>query len=211
MLAACHDCDLLQRVIAPVARGARRCARCGAVLFRFDPAGLDRGLALAAAAAILFLMANTFPLVGLRVKGEVVQTTLFGAAQVLYADGMRALAAVVFITTVLAPLIELAAFTALLLALRSGRVMRGGALYRVLRAVLPWGMIEVMMLGVLVALVKLAHIAEIVPGIALWSLAALVVLSAARASAFDPRAPWEEHLARAGGHHLSTPHAGATR
>jgi paraquat-inducible protein A len=101
----------------------------------------------------------------------------------------------------------------LLLGLRSARLARGGALYRVLRAVLPWGMIEVMMLGVLVALVKLAHIAEIVPGIALWSLAALVVLSAARASAFDPRAPWQEHVARtrAGGRQPFAPHPDASR
>ena len=61
-----------------------------------------------------------------------------------------------------------------------------------LRVVRPWGMVEVMMLGVLIALVKLAAIAEIVPGVALWSLAVLVVLSAACIVTFDPRVLWAQ-------------------
>ena len=60
----------------------------------------------------------------------------------------------------------------------------------------PWGMVEVMMLGVLVALVKLAHLAEIVLGVALWSLAALVILLAAAAAAFEPRDLWARLEAR---------------
>jgi paraquat-inducible protein A len=189
-LTACHECDLLQREIAMHVRGIVRCARCEAPLYRSDPAGLQRALAYTVGAAVLFVMANTFPLVGLRVKGELIETTLFGAAQVLYADGMRTLGAVVFVTTVVAPLIELIATAVLLVTLGSGRQPAGGAVYRILRGVLPWGMVEVMMLGVLVALVKLAHLAGLVPGIGMWSFFALMMLLAATAASFDPRALW---------------------
>ena len=52
-------------------------------------------------------------------------------------------------------------------------------------------MVEVFLLGTLVSLAKLAHLAHVQPGIALWSFAALMVLLAAAAAAFDPHALWE--------------------
>jgi paraquat-inducible protein A len=104
---------------------------------------------------------------------------------------MRTLGALVFVTTIMAPLIQLVALMALLVPLRLGREPRGAAIwFRLMRAVQPWGMAEVLLLGVLVALVKLAHMAEVIPGIALWSLAALVMLLAACVAAFDARALW---------------------
>jgi paraquat-inducible protein A len=51
--------------------------------------------------------------------------------------------------------------------------------------------VEVFMLGVLVSLVKLAHLAGVVPGIAIWSFAALMLVMAALSSVFDPRALWQ--------------------
>ena len=169
-------------------RGVARCARCAAVLYRSRPDAVDRGLAYTAAGAVAFTLANTFPLVGLRLKGELIQTTVFGTAQALYADGMRTVAAIVFVTVVVAPLVQLAAMGRLLLPLRFPWLPPAGPrALRALRAITPWGMVEVLMLGVLVALVKLSHLAEIVPGVALWSLGALVVFLAAAASQFDPR------------------------
>jgi paraquat-inducible protein A len=190
-LIACHECDLLQHEVAVPAAAAARCARCGAVLYRNRPDSLNRALAFGTAAAVLFVLANTFPLVALQVQGEMIQTTLFGAARAIYSDGMRTLGALVFITTIVAPLIQLVAIMTLLLPLRFGRSPpAASALFRVMRAVQPWGMAEVLMLGVLVALVKLAHMAEVIPGTALWSLAALIALLAACVAAFDPHELW---------------------
>ncbi len=142
------------------------------------------------------MLANAFPLVGLRLQGELIQTTLFGTAQTLYAGGMRTVAAVVLVTTIVAPLIELTAMARLLLPLRFGTLPPARPrMLRALRMITPWRMVEVMMLGVLVALVKLAHLAEIVLGAALWSLAALVVLLAAAAATFEPRELWAHRQA----------------
>lgn len=195
-LVTCHDCDLLQREIALGPRAIARCRRCGAELYRDHPDGLERSLAFTLAAMVFFILANVFPMVGLQVKGEVVQTTLLGGVRRLYDQGMAPVAALVFVTTIAAPLAELAGLAYVLLPLKFRRTpfMRGHV-FRALRLAQPWSMVEVCMLGVLVALVKLSRIASIVPGIALWSFGALMLLVAAATAAFDPRAVWD----RAGG------------
>jgi len=190
-LIACHECDLLQREVPLPPGGTARCVRCDATLYRSHPESLERTLALTAGAILLFVLANAFPIVGLSLQGQVIQTTLWNAVRTLWDEDMKSVSALVFATTIVMPALQLAAFTYLLLPLRLGRVPAHFApVFRVLQAVRPWGMVEVFMLGVLVSLVKLAHLAGIVPGVALWSFAALMLVMAAITSAFDPRSLW---------------------
>jgi paraquat-inducible protein A len=190
-LLACDECDLLQREARLPPGGVARCRRCGAQLYRSRPHGLDRALAYILGALVLFVIANTFPVVGLAVRGELVQATLLGAVHGIYADGVWPIAVLVLVTTVIAPFVQMFAMAWLLLPLQLGHVPRGFArVFRVLHLARPWGMVEVLMLGVLVALAKLARVAEVVPGIALWSLGGEMLLLAAAAAAFDPHALW---------------------
>jgi paraquat-inducible protein A len=191
-LLACHECDLLQRETPLPGGGVAHCGRCGAELYRNRTASVDRSLALTAGALLLFVIANSFPILGLALQGQVIDTTLYGAVRRLWDEGNESVAVLVFITTIAMPALELLALAYLLLPVRVGRVPPGFALvFRTLQAVKPWGMVEVFMLGVLVSLVKLAHLAGVVPGIALWSFAALMLVMAALASVFDPRALWQ--------------------
>jgi paraquat-inducible protein A len=136
-------------------------------------------------------VSNAFPIVGLSVNGDLVETTLFGAVRVLYRDGMWPLSALIFITTMLMPACQALGLVWLLLPLRLGRTpYRADAVFRSLRVAQEWGMTEVLILGLLVALVKLAHIASVVTGPSLWSFGALMLLLAAAASAFDARDLW---------------------
>src|SRR5260370_25737246 len=140
---------------------------------------------------VLFVVANTFPIVGLSVNGTLVETTLFGAVHVLYDDGGWPLAGVVFAHALLLPLLDMAAVAYVLSPLKTGRIpRRPDIVLRVLRHVTPWGMIEVLILGMLVALVKLAAIASVVPGIAMWAFGAVILLLAAAAATFDPHDIW---------------------
>jgi paraquat-inducible protein A len=190
-LIACHECDLLQRETALPPGGTARCQRCGAALYRSLPVNVDRALALMLAAMVLFAVANAFPIVGLDVNGNLVETTLFGAARVLYDDGVWPLAGLVFVTTLLMPFLGMAAVVYVLLPLRTGHApRRPDIVLRLLHLVLPWGMIEVLILGMLVALVKLAAIASVVPGVALWAFGAVMLLLAAAAANFDPHDVW---------------------
>ncbi|MCC8403227.1 paraquat-inducible protein A [Paraburkholderia sp. MMS20-SJTN17] len=190
-LIACPECDLLQREVHVPEGGALRCRRCHAQLYRDLPNGLDRALAFSLAAVVLFGVSNVYPIVGLSVNGTVVETTLLGAVNVLYNDGKWPIAGLVFATTVLMPILQTVSMLWLLVPLKFDRTPWGGpVIFRLCCLCQPWGMTEVLILGLLVALVKLSHIAAVVVGPALWSFGALMFVLAAAGAAFDTRILW---------------------
>lgn len=192
-LIACHECDLLQREIILPPDGVACCRRCGGVLYHNKPDSLDRTLALTVGAAVLFIVANLFPVVGLEVQGTLVATTLFGTVRTLHDQNMTSVATLVFATTILMPALDIGAMLYMLLPLRLGVVPKGlPAMFRLVQTVRPWGMVEVFMLGTLVSLAKLSHIAAVRPGIALWSFGLLMFLVAAAAASFEPRDFWAQ-------------------
>ena len=199
-LIACRECDLLQRPTPLADHMVARCSRCSGVLYQPLDDDLDRPLAYALAATILFALANAFPIVGLEVQGQTTVATLFGTAQALYEQNMRALAVVVFFTTILVPAIQLGAMLYLLVPLRKGRMPTLlPTAVRVLQAIRPWGMTEVFILGLLVSLVKLGAMARVVPGVGLWSFGALLFAIAAAVASFDSRVIWAKYLPAPGG------------
>ena len=190
-LVACPDCDLLNRLDGPAA-ATLLCARCGAVLRRHRPDSIDRTLALVVAALLLFALANAFPFLAMQTGGLVQETTLLSGVHELWRQDLRLLAALVFATCVLVPAAQLIGLGTILLPLRLGRRPPPGAarILRLVQAAAPWGMMEVFMLGILVALVKLGHMATIVPGVSVFSFAALIVVMAAAFSTLDPVLVW---------------------
>jgi len=190
-LLACPECDLLQSDSAVPRPRKALCARCGAVLYQRHPHGLERTAALTAAALALFAIANAFPILSLELQGERTSATLAGAVSALWSQNMQLVAALVLFTAVLMPLAELAALAWLLAPIFvGGRAPRFGAVFRLLQFAQRWGMVEVFVLGALVSLVKLGHLANVEPGIALWSFAALMLVMAAIEANFDPRDLW---------------------
>lgn len=186
-LIACHECDLVQCRSPLSERGIARCRRCDAVLYRSLPTTYDRALAFTLAAAVLFAVANCFPIVELSIKGASVETTLLGMVASLWHGGMWPLASLVFVTTILTPWLNIAAVLYLLLPLHMGRSpYRPELALRVLKQVVPWAMVEVLMLAMLVALVRLEHFATVAPGFGIWAFGAVMVLVAAAAVSFNP-------------------------
>ena len=191
-LILCHECDLLQREhpLPPGASG--RCSRCGCVLYRDRPNSLERALALTLAGVILFIVTNTCPFLAFKMQGQVTETTLLTGIWDLYHQGKGEVALVVLFTCVLAPGLQLLGLLYILLPIKLNRSVWGLApVYRAVRTLQPWGMMEVFMLGVLVSFTKLSGMATLIPGLALWSLALLILVLAAIASALDPRLVWE--------------------
>jgi paraquat-inducible protein A len=190
-LIACPDCDLLQREPEPASGQVVTCARCGSLLFRRTPDTVDRTLAFALGAAVLFVIANAFPIVGMTIEGRSNTVSLPGALVALWNQDMQLVAGLVGLTTLLAPCLVLATLLYLLTPLRFGRLPPGVPLIlRTLDAIQPWGLVEVFMLGLLVSLVKLEMYARVVPGVALWAFGALLLVFTAMAAAFDPRSIW---------------------
>ena len=190
-LIACHECDQLHSV-DPIEAGATAlCQQCGAVLYKHIPDSLNRSLALYLAAMILFLIANSFPFLALKLGGRVEQNLLISSSWALHELGMTGLGILVFLTSVGFPFIAITGMLYLLIPARFGRQPPGMVtVFRLVNAINPWSLVGVFMLGVLIAFVKLQDLATVIPGTSVYALAALlIVYSAARAN-FDPRLLW---------------------
>ena len=190
-LMACAECDALQREVALPPGGVAECVRCGATLFRDRPRSLDHTLALMVAAAIVFVCANTFPLMEIDAQGVTQSSTLFGTVIALEETGWPVIALVVLLSIIVFPLLQLATSLYILVPLKLGIVPPHLTIaVRVLDAIWPWGMLEVFLLGALVSLVKLTQLATVYPGGGIFMVGGYVVLIAAAVSAFEPRVLW---------------------
>ncbi len=190
-LTLCHACDLPSRVGDVPEGGAARCPRCGSVLYRRIRDSLDRTLALALGGLFLFIAANAFPFLAMKMQGSVTQTTLSTGVRALYEQGTPIVATLVLVTTILAPFLQISSLIFVLGPLRLGMRVPGQArVFRLLRRVQPWSMMEVFIMGILVSLVKLLDMAQIVPGIALWSFVLLIPVLAAATSSLDAEWVW---------------------
>ena len=189
---ACPDCDLLQR-IPPLPRGGKaRCARCSKTLATRRADALDRTLALTIAAAIAFIVANTTPLMGLSAVGREASTTIIGGAYEMWLQGSQITAVIVAFCAVIAPGGHVLFLLTVLLAVRRPPAPRWvGELLRSAHLMQPWSMTEVMMLGILVALFKIAQLATVIPGIGMYAAGLFVLLMAAVLVSFDPHEVWK--------------------
>ena len=201
-LIACHECDTLSQIPALPPGRAARCRCCGCVLLRNPKGGLDRAIALYSAALILLLLANAFPFLTLQIQGRAEITNIFGASRALYHAGMGELAVVVFLTTILAPALLIISSLYVLLGARLRQPLPA------LRTVLAWVsqlqlwvMLDVFMLGVLVAFVKLGNMATMHTGISLFAFIGLIMVTAAATSAFEPHLLWQRIGYRRGKSH----------
>lgn len=191
-LVACPHCDLLLRLPAVAAGASARCPRCDEVLWRPHRDSLGRSLALALAAAVLFGIANSAPMLGLSTIGRHASTTVIGGARHLWGDGEQIVAGLVLFAAVVAPAVQIGFMLLITIAARRERAPAWIAEpLRALQFTRTWSMIEVMLLGVLIALTKISDYATVIPGLALFALGALIVLLAAMQSCFDPREAWD--------------------
>ena len=188
---ACPDCDLLQRT-RPLPPGAKlKCARCGCTLARQPSGARDLPLALAIAAAIAFVIANTSPLMDLAVVGRAASTTIAGAAYEMWVQDERLTGILVAFCAVIAPAGYLLFMLTLLLAARRSPAPRwAGEMLRWVHHFNTWSMLEVMTLGILVALIKIAELATVEAGIGMYAVGALVLLFPAIMVTFDARLLW---------------------
>jgi len=188
---ACIECDMLQRIPALPPGGTACCPRCGHKLASCKPGSLERTTALAVAAGIVFLFTNVEPLMTLSVAGRQASTTIAGGAWQMWEQGEKITALLIALFAVIAPALQIGFMLTVLLSVRRPPAPRWvGTLLHWVEIAGAWSMVEVMMLGILVSLVKIAALARVVPGIGIFAAGGLIVLLAAMSSAFDPREAW---------------------
>lgn len=209
---ACPDCDLLQR-LPPLPPGSRgRCARCEGVLARRPAGTTDVPLALTFTALIAYLIANVLPMMDLSVVGRFASTTILGGAVKMWIEGQTATAVLVAFCAVIAPGFYILFMLTLLLAVRRSRLPDWtGEMLRWIEHLQVWSMGEVMMLGVLVALVKIAELATVTPGIGMYAFGGLVLLIPVIMLTFDSDAVWHRVTWVAEAAHPPSPAAASGR
>jgi paraquat-inducible protein A len=191
-LIACLHCDLLQRIPDLAPGASARCPRCNKELWRHRVDSANRTLALTLAAVVLYAIANSVPMLGLTIVGRDASTTVIGGAQHLWNNDQKIVGVLVLFTAVIAPALQIGLMLAIVIgAMRPHPPKWVATLLRYHPTTKIWSMIEVMMVGVLVALVKIADYATVIPGMALFVLWVLVFVLAGISASFDSREVWE--------------------
>lgn len=192
----CHDCGLLQQISHMPEDGSATCCRCDATLRkreRVKPGkSIEHTLALVITALVLLVISNVFPIVQLNAEGHEMAATLFSCVKYLFANDMKLLSGLVFVTSIGAPLIQLAGLLYILLPVNFKKISPfAPQIYRLVRIITSWSMLEVLMLGILVSVVKLSALATVVPSVALWTFGLLMIFMAAILNDLDTEILWE--------------------
>ena len=189
---ACPDCDLLQTIPDLPVGAKARCARCACNLAVRMAQPIDLPLALTITSAIVFILANTSPLMSLSAVGRFASTSIMGGAYDMWFLGEGITAVIVAFCAVIAPAAYIFfMLTVLLCAKRPPAPRWVGEMLRGAEFMQNWSMNEVMLLGILVALIKIAELADVEAGIGMYAVGTLVLLFPAIMATFDPGEVWE--------------------
>lgn len=193
-MALCHDCHLLVRLprLEPDARA--QCPRCRAQLHQRKPNSIKRTWALVIAAFILYIPANLLPITITTSLGNEQADTIISGVIYFLKSGSFEIALVIFVASVFVPLMKLLILSSLLLSVHfrsRWRPKERTKLYRLTEAVGRWSMVDIYVVTILVALVKLGALVNIDAGPAAVYFAAVVVITMFAAESFDPRLIWD--------------------
>lgn len=190
---ACGTCGLVQRMDPPAPGTAVECIRCGSSVVERSRGSPELTAALSLAALILYVPANIYPILRMNLRGVYSESTVWDGVVSLAQANQWLVAAIVFLASMVIPVMKLAGLFFLVAAakLRRGRRLRTRTrIYRLIDRIGPWAMLDVFLLAVLVALVKLGTWATVLPGPGLIAFACVVVLTMLASATFDPRLIW---------------------
>lgn len=194
---ACHECDLLlEDALAPPGQKLV-CPRCGATLHRNARHSLHYTAALSLTGLLLFVPAASLPLLSFSIFAFGADNTLFNGVQSLFAEGYYWMSALVLFCSVVAPLGKFVLLCFISWGSASALLDRPVAsAVRWYQHLKEWGMLDVYMLGILVALVKMSDLGKMEVGPGLYCFAAMMVVANLAALSFDPESVWARMAAR---------------
>ncbi|WP_071870455.1 paraquat-inducible protein A [Atopomonas hussainii] len=191
-LVICHECDLLMAKMHLADGEKAQCPRCGFELYHHQANMLTRSLALVLAALLLFVPANFMPIMSLGLLGQHNNETVWSAVLALYQSEMALVALIVFLSSMLIPLLKLLCQGWVLLTLQL-KLPAGFALwlYRIYHQMREWGMLEVYMFGVLVSIVKMVDLGDLSMGVGLVCFIGLLVCQIWLEATMSEHQVWE--------------------
>jgi paraquat-inducible protein A len=190
-LIICEHCDCVYQKVTLAKHQKTLCTRCGGVLQRYNGLTVEQRLALTFTALMLWLFANAYPVMSISLQGLNNSATLWDSVQALSLGPITFIALVAAIAMIIAPIIQLLLLIWVLsYALASRRAPGFKFCMRWLETLRPWSMLEVCLLGAMVAVIKLAGFLDVIPGIGLFALAILSLMMI-RIAGRDVRELWD--------------------
>jgi paraquat-inducible protein A len=186
----CHTCGFLSLYIDE----HQHCPRCTSPLHHRKKNSIETTWALLAAAVVLLIPANVYPVMTVIRFGQGEPNTILSGVVHLIEAGMWGLAMIVFVASIVVPVMKLIILSFLLFSVQKQSVWRPRdrtLLYRVTEVVGAWSMVDIFLVGVLSALVSLDALSTIRPGIGAIFFAGVVVITMFAAQNFDSRLIWD--------------------
>jgi paraquat-inducible protein A len=193
-IVACPTCNLMQRLEELEPGMVAECHRCGSIVARRGHDSLARTASLSLAALILYVPANIYPVLTMYHYGAYTESTIWDGCVRLFQDHQYLVAAIVFLASLVIPLFKLLGLFYLTTTAKLGAVSRRRErtfVFKFIEAIGPWAMLDVFLLAILVALVRLQQLASIYPGPGLLPFTSVVVLTILASASFDPTLIWE--------------------
>ncbi len=186
---ACHGCGL----VTHAAEGSK-CQRCEQSVHARKHDSVRRTWALIASAALLAIPANVLPVMTITKLGRGGPSTILGGTRELLHVGMWGLALLVFVASILVPLVKLGALSFLLVStsLRSAAGLGTRTrLFRLVALIGRWSMLDIFATMMLVTLARFGWLGNVMPGLGASAFCGVVVLTMLASRAFDPRLMWD--------------------
>jgi len=191
-LASCHCCGLVQRLPTPVSDRRPICRRCRTTLAPRNPSRNRLSASLAISALLLYVPATTLPMLRIEQLGHRHEDSLLSGVAALFAQDYWLVGTVVLLFSVILPPLKLAALLVLASAPATSADRLRAALFRAVESLGRWGMLDVMLVAILVAYVKLGDLVSIEAGPGLLAFTLLVLLSLLASMSFNPHMMWNE-------------------
>jgi paraquat-inducible protein A len=191
-LLVCHACGLLNRF--KPGNHELACMRCGASLHFRKPASIVRTWALLITAYALYIPANRLPILRTESLFNAQSDTIMSGVIFLWRGGSWPIATIIFLASILLPLVKLAVLTFIVVTVQRRSTWRPAArtrLYQVVDAVGRWSMVDIYVTSILVAIVHFRTLATITAGPGAVAFGALVMVTMLAAMSFDPRLIWD--------------------
>jgi paraquat-inducible protein A len=191
---ACRVCGLVHLETRVPPGMVAKCCRCGSAIERRSAHSLHRTAALALSALILYVPANVFPILRMELYGATTDNTVWEGVQRLYEDGQWVIALIVFLASIVIPLLKL---TGLFFLVTTAQAKWPGLrrvrtrLYQFIEGIGRWAMLDVFVLAVLVSVVKLRQLATVIAGPGALAFAGVVVFTLLASASFDPQLIWK--------------------
>jgi paraquat-inducible protein A len=186
-LLSCHTCALLSP-------GGARCRRCGSPLHTRKPDSIRRAWAFLIASVALYIPANVLPIMETSSLFGAQRDTIMSGVVFLWKTGSWHLALIVFIASVLVPLLKMLAIGVLLVSVQrrwTWQPEQRIRLYRIVELIGHWSILDIYVVALLATLVQLRGFASIAAGPGAIAFGAVVVLTMLSGLAFDPRLIWD--------------------